>query len=165
MQEQDSDRVRRVLTTTPHVQAAVVEVAERAERALALYSHGLEPGIYDQLAFIDAVTRLVLAHAHARVRILVVDPASLVQDNHRLVELGRRLVSFIEFRRVHRDYRSREDGFLIADDHALVHLAQATHPYGAASFNDRHTATKFLRQFDEIWQRSGPEREARRLSI
>jgi hypothetical protein len=165
MHEEGAERVRRVLTTTPQVRAAVVEIAERAERALALFSHGLEPDVYDQLAFVDAVTNLVLAHAHARVRILLVDPTHLVQDDHRLVELGRRLVSFVEFRRVHRDHRAREDGFLIADDHSLLHLAQATHPYGAISLNDRHMATKFLRQFDEIWQRSGPEREARRLSI
>ena len=62
-----------------------------------------------------SVTRLVLAHRYARVRILLIDPTYLVQETHRLVELGRRLVSFVEFRRVHREYRQREDGFLIAE--------------------------------------------------
>jgi len=167
MAEEETERVRRVLTTTAQVQAAVIEVADRAERSLALFSHGLEPALYDQLDFIDAVTRLVLAHRYARVRILLIDPTYLVQETHRLVELGRRLVSFVEFRRVHRDHRQREDGFLIADDHSLLHLAQATHHYGAVSLNDRHMASKFLREFDEIWGRSGssPEKEARRLNV
>ena len=63
-------------------------------------------------------------------------------------------MSFVEFKRVHRDYRMREDGFLIADDHSLPHLAHATHHYGAVSLNDRYMASKFLREFDEIWSHS-----------
>jgi hypothetical protein len=164
MPEPGAERVRRVLTTTPDVQAAVVEVADSAERSLALFSHGLEPAIYDQLDFVDAVTRLVLAHGYARVRILLIDPTFLVEENHRLVELARRLSTFVTFRRVHPEFRSREDGFLIADDHSLLHLAQAAHHYGAVSMNDRHMAVKFLRDFDEIWARSGPEHETRRLT-
>jgi len=95
--------------------------------------------------------------------VLLIDPTYLVQQNHRLIELGRRLVSFVQFRRVHRDYRMREDGFLIADDHSLLHLAAANNRYGAVSFNDRYMASKFLREFDEIWTHSGPEHETRRL--
>ena len=163
MAEENAERVRRVLTTTAQVQAAVVEIADSAERGLALFSHGLEPALYDQLDFVDAVTRLVLAHRYARVRVLLIDPTYLVQQNHRLIELGRRLVSFVQFRRVHRDYRMREDGFLIADDHSLLHLSAANNRYGAVSFNDRYMASKFLREFDEIWTHSGPEHETRRL--
>jgi len=154
MAEENAERVRRVLTTTPQVQAAVVEVADSAERSLALFSHSLEPALYDQLDFTNAVTRLVLAHRYARMRILLINPTHLVENTHRLVELGRRLVSFVEFRRVHRDHRMREDGFLIADDHSLLHLAHATHHYGAVSLNDRYMASKFLREFDEIWSHS-----------
>ena len=164
MAGEPAERKRRLVTTTAQVQAAIIEIADSAERGLALFSHGLEPTLYDQLDFIDAVTRLVLAHRFARVRILLIDPSFLVQENHRLVELGRRLVSFVEFRWVHRDHRIREDGFLIADDHSVLHLTQATRSYGDVSFNDRHLARKYLREFDEIWSRSGPEREARRLS-
>jgi hypothetical protein len=158
------ERERRVLTTTAQVQAAAIEIANSAERSLVLFSHGLEPAIYDQLEFIDAVTRLVLAHRYARMRALVVDPTPLVQDDHKLVELGRRLVSFVQFRRVHRDYRDREDGFLIADDHSVLHLANASQPHGGVSFNDRHLAHKLLREFEEIWTRSGPERDSGRTS-
>lgn len=165
MTEEQSERVRRVLTTTAQVQAAVIEVANSAERSLALFSHGLEPVLYDQLDFVDAVSRLVLAHGYARVRVLLIDPTHLVQETHRLVELGRRLVSFVEFRRVHRDHRMREDSFLVADDHSLVHLAQATRHYGGVSMNDRYTASKYLREFDGIWAQSGREHEARRLNI
>jgi len=165
MSEENAERVRRVLTTTPQVQAAVIEVADSAERSLALFSHSLEPALYDQLDFASAVTRLVLAHRYARVRILLINPTHLVQDTHRLVELGRRMVSFVEFRRVHRDHRMREDGFLIADDHSLMHLQNATHHYGAVSLNDRYMASKFLKEFDEIWAHSGREHEARRLGI
>lgn len=164
MADEAAERERRVLTTTAQVQGGVVEIANCAERGLALFSHGLEPALYDQLDFTDAVTRLVLAHRYARVRILLIDPSFLVQESHRLVELGRRLVSFVELRRVHREHRAREDGFLVADDHSVLHLKQATHHQGELVLNDRHLARKLLHEFDEIWARSGPESEARRLN-
>ena len=123
-------RGRRDLTTTLDVRAATVDVANGAERGLVLFSHGLEPAIYDQLDFVDAATRLVLAHRYARVRILLIDPSYLVQETHRVVELGRRLVGFVSIRRVHRDYRQREDGFLIADDHSALYLPVATQHCG-----------------------------------
>jgi hypothetical protein len=160
-----ADRAQRRLTTTLQLRAAAIEIADRAERSLALFSHGLEPALYDQIDFVDTVTRLVLAHRYARVRVLVVDAGPLVQESHRLVAAGRRLVSFVEFRRVQREHRRREDGFLIADDHSVLYLAQATHSQGEVAFDDRHLARRLLREFDEMWTHGGPEREAQRLGM
>ena len=44
-----------------------------ARRQIELFSPDLEPAIYDQTAFIDALTQLTISSPRARVRILVKD--------------------------------------------------------------------------------------------
>ena len=160
-----TDTSRRVLTTAAQAQLAVLEVAKTARRSLALLTHALEPPLYAQLEFVEVAKALVLARRFARVRVLLADPTFVVQHGHRLVEAGRRLSSFFEFRRVHPDYAAREDGFLVADDANLLHLQRATHYYGVATFREHQLARRYLGEFDEIWSRSGPDEELRRLSL
>ncbi|MGH8495238.1 MAG: hypothetical protein ACREVN_03825 [Gammaproteobacteria bacterium] len=156
---------RRILTGAHDVRGAVVEIARGARRQLAVFSHDLEPGIYDHDDFIEAATRLVLATRFARIRVLVADPGRAVKDGHQFVALGRRLSSYIEFRNVRPEFRNHPEAYCVADDRGIVYRAIATSWNGIAASNDPHVAGKYLDMFNEIWHACEIEQEFRRLHV
>ena len=62
----------------------------------------------------------MLAKRFARLRVLISDPPRTNRNGNRLVGLGRRLNTHIEFRNLHEDYRHHREAFLLADDTALL---------------------------------------------
>lgn len=156
---------RRILTGAHEVREAVVEIAGAARRQLAIFSHDLEPGIYDHEDFVEAATRLVLASRFARIRVLIADPGRAVKDGHQFVALGRRLSSYIEFRNVRPEYRDHPEAFCVADDRGVVYRSLASRWNGIAADNEPHAARKYLDIFNGIWQACEVEQEFRRLHV
>ena len=91
---------RGILTTLEEYRDAVAELANRSRRNLCIYTPDLEPQLYDQDCFLEPVKRLVLARGHARVRVLISDPARAVREGNRFMQMARRLTSFIDLRNV-----------------------------------------------------------------
>src|SRR5450759_4208823 len=52
---------RTILTTMPEVREASLKVAKSAQRLLSIFTQDLEPLIYGEEPFLDAIKRLVLA--------------------------------------------------------------------------------------------------------
>jgi predicted GNAT family N-acyltransferase len=144
---------------------AVAMVSSRAQRALAIFTPRLEPGVYDTPQFIESVKRLVLSRSHARIRVLISDAIGSGQSANRFLFLGRRLSTFIEFRELADQFQDRDDAFLIADDNALVYRARSDRWEGILDTDERRMARMYLEQFDLMWQSSENTRELRELRI
>lgn len=156
---------RWVLSSMEETRAAVADIAKVAKRSLALFTPDLEPGIYDHDDFLEVAKHLVLSKRYARIRVLISDPARSVRNGNRLVLLGRRLQSYIEFRNVHPDYRDHREAFLIADDNALLYRVDAAKWEGIADTYEPGVARRYLQLFDEVWSASEVEQELRELKV
>ncbi len=156
---------RWVVTSAEDACAAVVEIAGVAQRGLAIMTPDLEPGIYDSDKFIAVVKKLVLAKRCARVRVLITLPNRTVRNGNRLIGLGRRLDSYIEFRNLHEDYRDHREAFLLADDTALLYRVDHARWEGIADTYEPAVARRYLGMFEEIWAASETARELRRLRV
>ncbi len=137
----------------------------QARMYLAMFTRDLEPLIYNTEEFSAAVRQLALRSRYSRIRIIVVDPTTAIKDGHRLIELGRRLSSFIEFRRPSADHANLPEAFLVADETGLLYRPVASRYEGFADPDNPSEARVRLRLFDEIWERAEPEPEFRRLGI
>ena len=146
-------------------QRGAVRVARAANRSLALFTRDLEPQTYDTEAFLAEVRRVALAGRYARVRVLVQDSARAAREGHRLVELARRLSTYIELRKPHDDHRNLIESFLVADERAVLYRKEADRFEGYADLDNPLEARRLLRTFDEIWQRANPDSEMRRLGL
>ncbi|MFN2310179.1 MAG: hypothetical protein ABR553_10695, partial [Gammaproteobacteria bacterium] len=144
---------------------AAALLAAQARRRIDLFTPDLEPALYDQTAFLDGLVQLCLNSPRARVRVLAKDFERALKDGHRLVELARRLSSYIELRRVHPDYQENNESFLIADDHGLLHRRHAPRFDGSFSCKTPLEVRRLRAVFDEIWDRSEPATELRRLHL
>jgi hypothetical protein len=142
---------RSILTTLEEYRAAVAELATRAQRSMSIYTPNLEPLLYDQDCFLEPVKRLVLARGHARLRVLISDPARASRDGNRFMQMARRLTSFIELRNVPTEFRNNPASFIVADDRAIAYRQQATRWDGIVEFDDQSVVRRHLAYFDEVW--------------
>ena len=60
-----SNSTRVILSTMPEVREASLRVAKSAQRLLSIFTQDLEPLIYGEEPFLEAIKRLVLARSYA----------------------------------------------------------------------------------------------------
>lgn len=156
---------RWVVSTREETRLAAIEMATIATRRLSIFTHDLEPGIYDDPDFLEAVKHMVLSRTYSRIRVLIADPTHAIKNGNQFVHLGRRLNTYIEFRNVREDLRTHSEAFCIADDTALLYRLDAARWEGIADTHEPAVARMYGNTFDEIWQASEVEIEFRQLGI
>lgn len=156
---------RWVISTRDEMRQAALEVVSEASRKVSIFTHDLEPGIYDTPEFLEIIKRMVLSQAYARIRVLIANPARAVKNGNNFVHLGRRLNTYIEFRHVREDLRTHAEAFCIADETALVYRLQADRWEGIVDTYEPAVARLYGKMFDEIWLASEVEMEFRQLGI
>ncbi len=165
MEESREKGKRWVISTEEEMRQAVIDVSREASRKVSIFTHDLEPGIYDDPEFLEVIKRLVLSKTYARIRVLIADPLRAIKNGNNFVHLGRRLNTYIEFRHVREDLRTHGEAFCIADKTALVYRLQAIRWEGIADTFEPAVAKLYESMFDEIWSASEVEMEFRQLGI
>ncbi len=165
MEQAKQSSKRWVISTREEMQQAAIEVVSEATRKVSIFTHDLEPGIYDNPEFLEIIKRLVLSQTYARIRVLIADPMRAIKNGNNFVHLGRRLNTYIEFRHVREDLRTHAEAFCIADETALVYRLQASRWEGIADTHEPAVAKLYGKMFDEIWLASEVEIEFRQLGI
>lgn len=156
---------RWVISSKDEMKDAAVRVTAKATRSVSIFTHDLEAGIYDSLDYLEVIKKLILSKAYARIRVLIANPGRAIKNGNRLVHLGRRLNSYIEFRHVAQEYADKTEAYCIADDIAVVYRLQHDRWEGMADTFEPPVARLYLGSFDEIWHASENAAELRRLSL
>ena len=142
-----------------------MEIVQNSRRTVDIASRHLDPAVYDNQPFIDAIKQLVLGNQLARVRILITDMAPVISHGHRLTDLATRLSSFISVRKPGANYRNFNEAMMIADNKAYTHRRFADRYEGLASLDDARRASELSGKFDEIWEYADLDPNFRRLNI
>jgi hypothetical protein len=155
-----------LLTGAADFAARATQMVSQARTELSLLTQELDRRIYGTEIFGESLRRFVLQHGHTRVRVLCNNTQAAVSNSPRLVELGRSMSSFVEFRELlpARQRAVREE-YLVADGRLLLYREtpqdlEAKY-YGAAP----HLARMKLKGFDVLWNESTVAQELRRLSL
>lgn len=154
----------RELSTRTEFRDAATELARTAEREIALLTYAFEREVYGHPDFVEAMQSLATRHRMARIRILVHSPEWASRSGHRMVELARRLTSFIEIRELHEQDKQLTSEVMIADESGLLYrespdtLVARFHPSAAQD------ARAWLRRFDGLWAGGAPVQALRRLN-
>lgn len=141
----------RVLNTQIEFREAACELATRARLELCVLSHALEREVYGHSDFVAAVRALATRHRLARIRILIHSPEWASRSGHRLVELARRLSSFIELRQLNEQDRQLVSEVLIADEHTLLYRESPDTMQSRFSPDEPRQAGPWLRRFEGLW--------------
>jgi hypothetical protein len=153
------------LRNSEELREIALQMALNCRRTLDITSRNLDPAIYDQALFADAIKQIVLNNRLARIRFLITDPAPVVSRGHRLIDLSSRLSSFISIRKPGRDHRNFNEAMLLADNTAYIHRRFADRYEGIACHDDKRRASDLTGQFEEIWERAEIDPNFRRLHL
>ncbi len=142
------------------------QMAAQCRRRLMIYSFRLNPEIYNQPCFVEAVRQLIIRHARTRIQILVAETDELGRGGGGLVQLAQDMASSVEIRRRAEEFRSRQRSFMLADDCGYIlrnlwsDLNNVRFDYHAP-YVVRGLADDFLLE----WEQSEADPSLRRLSI
>jgi hypothetical protein len=141
------------------------QMAASAKMELSLFSQGLDRRTYSSEDFIEPLQTFLLSHQRARLRVLVHTPSLAMRTGHRLIELGRRLSSRIEFRELSQERRLTRQEFLIADESSLLIRDSEDQLEARYYAHAPLLARDQKREFDVWWQESPPAAEFRDLKL
>lgn len=156
---------RQILTGKAEIKAAIIDATSKADRALAILTPDLEPDIYDQEDFLEALKRFILARGFARVRVLITRPSRALKSGNDFVSMARRLNSYIEFRHLRPELGERDDAFFIADERAIIYRKSADHWDAMSDPCEPAVARYYLDSFDELWHACALEPELRHSQL
>lgn len=159
----DAGRLR--LAGRQEIAQVSAHMATQARHELLILDPRLDPGLYDQTPFLQAVKRLALARPRLCVRALLSDPRAAAQDGHRLIELARRLTSRIAIQRLADEDQGSLDALLLVDATGYVRRRLADGMEAIADYDDSPTARRWRLAFEERWERSSADTELRQLFI
>jgi hypothetical protein len=145
--------------------AVTLALADQARHTLLLHTEDLDPAVYDQEPFVDALSRLARSHSKVRIQVLIQNAHRAVQQGSRLIELSRRLSTCIQFRRPAPEYRNCHESFLLADNSGYLYRPNPGRYEATANFHDPGKVKDWENYFLEVWERSEPDPEIRRLYL
>ena len=146
--------------------AAIATLLADAAHEIAIYTRDLDPALLDVPAILDEIKRIALSGRRARIRILIQEPRKPLVDGHRLIALAQRLPSLIELR-TPEDEQDRQyaSAFLINDRAGYLFRTLASRNEGEGSTYAPGRHAQLREYFDQVWERSVPSEELRRLAI
>lgn len=153
------------IDTSDACRVAALSMARQAARSIDIVSRQLDPPIYDDAGFCEAVSRLVTGSRRARVRVLVRNTEPVVKGGHRLVALAQRLTTFIEIRVPAKEYDDYNAAFMVVDSAGVIYRALSDRYEANVNFNDPRSAQDLSRQFEEMWQTATPDANLRRAHL
>jgi len=147
---------RVVITDYAAAVDAVLATATAARHRLRIYAPALDARLFGGSALAGLLGEFATRHARNRVRILVEDPASILQSLPRLLALVRRLPTFVAARRTGEARAAPLEMFMLADRTAYVHQPRMDQLRAFADLSDGRTASQLTRRFDVLWDASEP---------
>jgi hypothetical protein len=146
---------------------AAISLAEQARLSLNIFSRDLDPRVFDNTGFERCVFNLSRAHRSADIRILVLDSSLAVSQGHCLIRLAQKLTSSVHIHNPAREHRRELSTFIIADAVGLLHRPQSTgrNYQATVNFMSPQRAGEMQDYFNEMWERSTPDSQIRRLYI
>lgn len=161
--KKDSQTV--AIDTSEACRLAAISMARQSARSIDIVSRQLDPRMYDNADFCEAVSKLLVGSMRARVRVLLRDTDAVVKHGHRLVSLSQRLSSFIEMRIPAREFDEYNSAFLVVDGAGVIYRTLSDTFEGTVSFNDPRKAQELDRQFEAMWQTATPDPNLRRAHL
>ncbi len=142
-----------------------VELCASARRYLRILSPELDHEVFDNDALRDAISALARRSRHTQVRILVQDAHALAHRGHRLLELARRLPNLVHIQVLSEYPELNDDTLVIRDSDGLLFKPGDNEHQGRYEPDSRAVAMPYVERFDELWERSVPDAELRRLGL
>lgn len=153
------------IETSTDSREAALAMIRQTQRSLTIFSRDLDGKIFDTADLVGAVKDLVLKSQHSRVRIITRDISRILSRGHRLVDLYRRLPTYMDIRLPAKEHDSYNSAFVVSDRTGVLFRVHADRYQGTVNFNDHKTAGDLSNLFDDMWEAGSDHPYLRVLSV
>lgn len=153
------------LSSSDEVKVMNIAMTQQSMRKIDIISRHFDPAVFDVADFIESVKQLSISSQFSKIRILLRDSDPIVKNGHRMIELVQQLTSSIEVRVISEEYRSYNEAFMLYDEKMVIYLRYSDRYNGIANFDRPRLASELAAFFEEVWERSTPDPNFRRLHI
>jgi len=144
---------------------ATQHMVRQCRRSVHIVSRDLDPAVYDVTEFCNALKQVLLEHRRMKVRILVHDGQAIARSGHKLLAVATQLTGFVEMRKPGPDHKDYNGAMFVGDDCGYITRRTSDRYTGAMNFSDRREARTLLEEFEEIWNKSMPDANLRKMII
>ena len=145
------DRDELALDSSDLVRAVDVALVSQSTRYVDIVTRELDRTLYDRTEFLDALQRVLLGSARARLRVLTQSIDRAVAYGHRLLDVARRMPTYVDIRLQSAEFSQYNAAYLIADRIGYTYRDAANRFDGVACFNGRTRADRLTHEFEQMW--------------
>lgn len=149
----------------PQLSELLLDLMRACRNELAIWTRDLDGPVLDDDAMLEEIKQLAVAAPRPVIRILVLDSARAVHNDHRLLQLANRLPSTIHIQRAGPDHRDYVPAFVVADRIHSIYREFGDQPRGLLQPNDHIFARRLMAFFDLAWEQSEIDPQLRRLDL
>lgn len=142
-----------------------IKLANRARRHVAILTRDLDALVYENVHFVNSISKLARTSRYAHIQILIKDTKPAIDRGHQLIRLAQRLSSKISVRKMTVELDKKEVGFVLFDTDGLLYKNDESSYRGFANFTALREVKQLREQFDYVWQYGEPEPEFQILHI
>ncbi len=153
------------LTTAEQNRDASIALVDQARYTLDIVSRELDHKLYDNDDFYNTVKQLATSNPKAKIRILIQSSDKAVKQGHRLIEIARKLSSFITIHLQGRRFKEFNEAWLIVDSKAWIRRAHADKYSADVDYSAARQLREIEKTFTSMWNESVDDPNLRRLSL
>lgn len=150
--EENNSGLKRRITGRDNVRDAVLDVLRHANHRILVVAPVLDPYFFSNEDVVSYLGSFAAGNPRNVVRFLVDDGDGTVRYNTRLVSLSRKLGDFVQIRRPGEIHSLGMEMHISIDTTGYLVQPDHTKPECIVDLEDRNSAAKYLRQFEEMWQ-------------
>jgi hypothetical protein len=162
--EDDPNAPKQLNTIEENIEG-LCQILDGATRELAIFTRSLDQRVYDDERVLERVRKLAMSSPFAKLRFLVMDTTYAVNKGSQLLNLGRSLSSYCEFRKVHVEHANLACEYAIVDEIAMLYRPQSDRSEGLLYPHDGMEARLKLRDFQKIWDKSETDENLRDMRL
>lgn len=160
------DKLKRLQICYPEEYlASVLQILGQSRRCIRIWSHDLEPAVYDNPSVRHALSAMVRDNRRAEARLLLADASSLLKSGHCLVGLMRQLPSAVKIRECTSLPDRYLEDYIVGDLGSVAARIPGDEDLAFVDFNAAAETADRARHFDYLWQRGRENAELRALSL
>lgn len=153
-----------LLQDSEEMREHLLQILQQGRQRLLLFNPDLDNSLFNHDEISDCISKLARQSQLSEIKIVVMHPQSLVDSNHKLLQLSRRLPSKIAIQKLTID-PPEVHSFMIVDQDKLWLQHQATIYEGFANYAARPEVKHFATLFNELWKYSEEDPRLRQLVI
>lgn len=144
---------------------AAIQLILQTGRCLRIRSPMLDPELFDQPEFNEALSAFARKSRYAQVQILIDYPDQLAKEGHGTLNLMRRLSDKIVIKQFYDEPEASRDSYIVSDNRGILIKPSGHDSEGFFSLTDGAYTKNQREIFDHEWERSPIASELRSMIL